>query len=155
MTQRTFGIGLYAPAGFVTDPAAIDRAVHRLSELGHRVVVDPTCSTRWQRFSAPDDEAPRVDPAHGRRSRTSSSPSPRAAATDGRGSSTGSISSRLPSPGSGGWATATSPRSSSPRSRTPGMTTFAGPMAAYDFGADDSVGVHARSLLGPARRHAV
>lgn len=56
MTQRTYGIGLYAPAGFVADPAAIDRAVHRLSEIGHRVVVDPTCSTRWQRFSAPDDE---------------------------------------------------------------------------------------------------
>ena len=56
MTERTYGIGLYAPAGFVTDPLAIERAVHRLSELGHRVVVDPTCSTRWQRFSATDDE---------------------------------------------------------------------------------------------------
>jgi muramoyltetrapeptide carboxypeptidase len=56
MTQRTFGIGLYAPAGFVIDSAAIDRAVHRLTEIGHRVVVDPTCSTRWQRFSATDDE---------------------------------------------------------------------------------------------------
>lgn len=56
MTLRTFGIGLYAPAGFVTDPTAIDRAVHRLSALGHRVVVDPTCRTRWQRFSAPDDQ---------------------------------------------------------------------------------------------------
>ena len=30
--------------------------MHRLSELGHRVVVDPTCHSRWQRFSAPDDE---------------------------------------------------------------------------------------------------
>ena len=56
MTQHTFGIGFYAPAGFVIDRAAIDRAVHRLTEIGHRVVVDPTCSTRWQRFSATDDE---------------------------------------------------------------------------------------------------
>jgi muramoyltetrapeptide carboxypeptidase len=53
---RRFGIGLYAPAGFATDPAAIDRAVALLSAAGHRVTVDPTCRTRWQRFSAPDDE---------------------------------------------------------------------------------------------------
>ena len=56
MTPSSYGIGLYAPAGFVTEPAAIDRAVARLSGLGHRVVVDPTCVTRWQRFSAADDE---------------------------------------------------------------------------------------------------
>ncbi len=56
MTQRAYGIGLYASAGFAPDPAAIERAVARLSSLGHRLVVDPTCSTRWQRFSAVDDE---------------------------------------------------------------------------------------------------
>jgi muramoyltetrapeptide carboxypeptidase len=56
MTHHSYGIGLYAPAGFVIDPASIDRAVARLSGLGHKVVVDPTCTTRWQRFSAPDDE---------------------------------------------------------------------------------------------------
>jgi muramoyltetrapeptide carboxypeptidase len=56
VSGRTYGIGFYAPAGFVIDPAGIERAVRRLSELGHRVVVDPTCSTRWQRFSATDDE---------------------------------------------------------------------------------------------------
>jgi muramoyltetrapeptide carboxypeptidase len=56
MTRRNFGIGFYAPAGFVTDPAAIERAAARLSSLGHRVIVDPTCFSRWQRFSAPDDE---------------------------------------------------------------------------------------------------
>jgi muramoyltetrapeptide carboxypeptidase len=56
MTRSGYGIGLYAPAGFVTEPAAVDRAVARLSQLGHRVVVDPTCTTRWQRFSAGDDE---------------------------------------------------------------------------------------------------
>jgi muramoyltetrapeptide carboxypeptidase len=56
MAQRTYGIGLYAPAGFATEPAAIARAISRLEAAGHRVVVDPTVSTRWERFSAPDDE---------------------------------------------------------------------------------------------------
>ena len=56
MARRSYGIGLYAPAGFATEPAAMARAVSRLEAAGHRVVVDPTVSTRWQRFSAPDDE---------------------------------------------------------------------------------------------------
>jgi muramoyltetrapeptide carboxypeptidase len=56
MPLRTFGIGLFAPAGFATDPPTIARAVSRLEAAGHRVVVDPTVSTRWQRFSASDDE---------------------------------------------------------------------------------------------------
>lgn len=56
MTKACYGIGFYAPAGFATEPAAIERAVGRLSALGHHVVVDPTCTTRWQRFSATDDE---------------------------------------------------------------------------------------------------
>ena len=50
------GIGIYAPAGLVTDPAALARAAARLAAAGHAVVVDPTCASRWQRFSAPDDE---------------------------------------------------------------------------------------------------
>jgi muramoyltetrapeptide carboxypeptidase len=56
MAQRAYGIGLYAPAGFATDPAAVERAIARLEAAGHRVVVDPTVAGRWQRFSAPDDE---------------------------------------------------------------------------------------------------
>lgn len=56
MIPRSYGIGLYAPAGFVTDPEAIARAVGRFEAAGHRVVVDPTVTTRWQRFSAPDAE---------------------------------------------------------------------------------------------------
>ena len=47
--------GIFAPAGFATDPAAVDRAVARLTGLGHRVVVDPTARAREQRFSAGDD----------------------------------------------------------------------------------------------------
>jgi len=56
MTTPRYGIGLYAPAGFVIDPAAIERAAALLGSLGHRVIVDPTCATRWQRYSAADDE---------------------------------------------------------------------------------------------------
>jgi muramoyltetrapeptide carboxypeptidase len=53
---RPHGIGLYAPSGFALDPRAIDRAVTRLTAMWERVVVDPTCRTRLQRFSASDDE---------------------------------------------------------------------------------------------------
>ena len=53
---RTFGIGLYAPSGFAVEPAALERAIERLTALGHSVIVDPTCRGRWQRFAAPDDE---------------------------------------------------------------------------------------------------
>jgi muramoyltetrapeptide carboxypeptidase len=56
MKAPTYGIGLYAPAGFVVELEAISRAVERLEALGHRVIVDPTASTRWQRFSASDDK---------------------------------------------------------------------------------------------------
>ena len=56
MKSPTYGIGLYAPAGFVVEPEAISRATERLEALGHRVIVDPTASNRWQRFSASDDE---------------------------------------------------------------------------------------------------
>jgi muramoyltetrapeptide carboxypeptidase len=56
MPERSYGIGIYAPAGFTTDAAAIARAVARMEAAGHRVVVDPSASMLWQRFSAPDDE---------------------------------------------------------------------------------------------------
>ena len=56
MKGPTYGIGLYAPAGFVVEPEAIGRATARLEALGHRVIIDPTASGRWQRFSATDDE---------------------------------------------------------------------------------------------------
>ena len=49
-------VTIVAPAGFATDPAAVARAEALLASLGHRVRVDPTARTRWQRFSARDDE---------------------------------------------------------------------------------------------------
>lgn len=54
--KRPRGVGLYAPAGFGLDPAAVDRARTRLVAMWEDVVVDPTCTTRWQRFAASDDE---------------------------------------------------------------------------------------------------
>jgi muramoyltetrapeptide carboxypeptidase len=56
ITSRTYGVGLYAPAGFAVAPEAVARAVARLENAGHRVVLDPTATARWQRFSATDDE---------------------------------------------------------------------------------------------------
>jgi muramoyltetrapeptide carboxypeptidase len=56
VTSRSWGIGIYAPAGFAVDAAAIERAVGTLTALGHRVIVDPGCSRRWQRFAGTDEE---------------------------------------------------------------------------------------------------
>jgi muramoyltetrapeptide carboxypeptidase len=56
MADRALRFTIVAPAGFATDPRAVDRAVARLEGLGHRVQCDPTARSRWQRFSASDDE---------------------------------------------------------------------------------------------------
>jgi len=132
--SRLFGIGLYAPAGFAIEPEAVERAVARLSALGHRVVVDPTCGTRWQRFAATDDERlaavmrmsahPDVELAIALRggygwSRLLDRLDYRAIARNGKrwlGHSDFTAFQLA------AWEHA-------------GMTTFAGPMAAYDFGA--------------------
>ena len=55
MADRSLRITIVAPAGFVTNPHALARAEARLTTLGHSVVVDPTSRSRWQRFSATDD----------------------------------------------------------------------------------------------------
>jgi muramoyltetrapeptide carboxypeptidase len=56
MPPRRWTIGLYAAAGFAVEPEAVDRGIARLEADGHRVIVDPTCRSRWLRFAAPDDE---------------------------------------------------------------------------------------------------
>ena len=128
------GIGLYAPAGFVTSPAALERAVARLSALGHRVVVDATCTTRWERFSATDDAR---------------------LAAIGRMADDPRVELAIAARGGYGWSrlldridfaaiAATGKRWLGHSDFTAfqlaalahaGMTTFAGPMAASDFGA--------------------
>ena len=129
-----YGIGIYAPAGFVTNPAALERAVARLSALGHRVVVDATCTTRWERFSATDDarlaaicrmaDDPRVDLA--------------IAARGGYGWSR--LLDRIDFAALAGTGKRWLGHSDFTAFQLAalahaGMTTFAGPMAAYDFGA--------------------
>ena len=54
--MRALSIGIFAPAGYVPDPTALERAVALLEQMGHVVVVDPTCSARAQRFAGSDDE---------------------------------------------------------------------------------------------------
>ena len=122
MDRTRYGIGLYAPAGFVIERGgARPRRARGSTALGHRVVVDPTCATRWQRFSATDDERLAAIDADGRAI-------PRVelaiAARGGYGWSRLLDRHRLRgdrrAPASAGSATAISPRSSSPRWRTPG-----------------------------------
>ena len=50
----TFGI--VAPSGFVSDPAALERASRWLADRGHGVVVDEAVLLREQRFAGSDDE---------------------------------------------------------------------------------------------------
>src|SRR5690242_2166191 len=55
MNDPSLAFTIVAPAGFATNPAAVDRAEALLARLGHRVRSDETARSRWQRFSAPDD----------------------------------------------------------------------------------------------------
>jgi muramoyltetrapeptide carboxypeptidase len=54
--KGTFDFGFYAPSGVVVDEAAVDRATRRLLAAGHRVVEDETSRARHQRFAGEDDE---------------------------------------------------------------------------------------------------
>jgi len=148
-----WGIGLYAPAGFATEPAAVGRAIARLEAAGHRVTVDPTCGTRWQRFSATDDE--------------------RLAAVM-RMAEDPAVELAIAVRGGYGWSRLLDRLdfAALARSRTrwlghsdftafqlaalahAGMATFAGPMAAYDFGAGTPSAFtldHCWRLLGAER----
>jgi muramoyltetrapeptide carboxypeptidase len=135
MGRRTYGIGLYAPAGFATEASAVARAVARLEAAGHQVLVDPTVTGRWQRFSAPDDERlaavmrmaedPRVELAvavrggYGWSRLLDRLDFARVAAANKRWLGHSDFTAFQ-------LAALT----------TAGMVTFAGPLAAYDFGAE-------------------
>jgi muramoyltetrapeptide carboxypeptidase len=56
MPDRGLRFTILAPAGFATDPLAVDRAIQRLEGLGHHARCDPAARGRWQRFAAPDAE---------------------------------------------------------------------------------------------------
>jgi len=56
MAEQPLQFTIVAPSGFATDPPAVDRAIERIEQLGHRARCDATARSRWQRFAAPDDE---------------------------------------------------------------------------------------------------
>lgn len=153
MTVGPFGIGFYAPAGFATEPAAVERAAARLRAQGHRVVVDPTCNARWQRFSAPDDE--RLAAVV----RMAAHPDVELAVTVRGGYGWSRLLDRIDF----GALAAARKRWMGHSDFTAfqlaalahaGMTTYAGPMAAYDFGAETPSAFtldHCWRLLGSDR----
>ena len=153
MNARTYGIGLYAPAGYPTEPAAVDRAAARLAALGHRVIVDTTCTLRWQRFAGPDDE--RLAAVM----RMATDPGVELAITVRGGYGWSRLLDRLDFAG----IAAAKKRWMGHSDFTAfqlaalahaGMTTFAGPMAAYDFGAETPSAFtldHCWELLGSDR----
>ena len=134
--MRAHRIGLYAPAGYVVDPASIERAAARLEAMGHRVAVDPSCTARFQRFAGTDDDrraavgrmaaAPDVDLVMAARggygwSRLLDALDFRALAAAGKR-----------------WVGHSDFTAFQLAALThAGMKTFAGPMAAYDFGGDE------------------
>jgi muramoyltetrapeptide carboxypeptidase len=156
MTPRAWNIGIYAPAGCATDPEALDRAVANLESAGHRVRVDPGCTARWQRFAGTDDE--------------------RLAAL-WRMAGDPEVELAIALRGGYGWSRLLDRIDFAALARsgkrwmghsdftafqlaalaTAGMVTFAGPMAAYDFGAVEPSAFtqqHCWALLA-SERHAV
>jgi len=135
MERRTYGIGLYAPAGFATEPAAVKRAVERLERAGHRVIVDPTVTGRWQRFSATDAE--RLAAVM----RMASDPRIELAVAVRGGYGWSRLLDRIDFPALAaagkrwlGHSDFTAFQLAALSAA--GMVTFAGPLAAYDFGAE-------------------
>jgi muramoyltetrapeptide carboxypeptidase len=149
----SYGIGLFAPAGFAPEPEAIDRAVARLSTLGHRVVVDPTCTMRWQRFAGTDDE--RLSAV----ARMATDPRVELAITVRGGYGWSRLLDRLDFASLAaarkrwmGYSDFTAFQLAALTHA--GMTTFAGPMAAFDFGAETPSAFtldHCWDLLGNDR----
>ena len=135
MTRASYGIGLYSPAGFTAEPAAIARAVSRLEAAGHRVIVDPTVASRWQRFSAPDNE--RLEAIK----RMADDPSVDIAIAVRGGYGWSRLLDRIDFAAvaaAGKWWMGHSDFTAFqlPALAHANMVTFAGPMAAYDFGAE-------------------
>lgn len=151
--MNSYGIGLFAPAGFAPEAAAIDRAAACLRAQGHRVVIDPTSTMRWQRFAGTDDE--RLAAV----TRMAADPAVELAITVRGGYGWSRLIDRLD------FATLAAARKrwmghsdftafQLAALAHAGMTTFAGPMAAFDFGAETPSAFtldHCWKLLGNDR----
>jgi muramoyltetrapeptide carboxypeptidase len=133
---RPLDVGFFAPAGVIVDEAAVDRAAQRLLALGHRVVEDAASRERDQRFAG--DDAARLAAIERMAARDDVDVA--VAIRGGYG-----LTRLLPHLDFA--ALARRPRRWMGHSdftvfqlaalATAGMVTYAGPMAAYDFGADE------------------
>jgi muramoyltetrapeptide carboxypeptidase len=54
--MRSLDFGLYSPSGVIVDEAAVDRATRLLLQRGHRVVEDEASRARHQRFAGDDEQ---------------------------------------------------------------------------------------------------
>jgi muramoyltetrapeptide carboxypeptidase len=135
MGSKRHDIGLYAPAGFATEPAAVERAIELLAADGHRVVVDASAGGRWQRFAGTDDE--RLAAVW----RMADDPRVELAITVRGGYGWSRLLARLDFKALAAARKRWMGHSDFTAFQLAalahaGMATFAGPMAAYDFGAE-------------------
>lgn len=154
--MRTFDVGFYAPSGVVVDEAAVDRAARRLLAAGHRVVEDEASRVRHQRFAGDDD----VRLAAIARMAARDDIDVAMAIRGGYGYSR--LLDRLDfgalAKGGKRWLGHSDFTAFQLAALArAGMVTYAGPMAAYDFGAEtpsDFTLEHCFAMLG-SREHAL
>jgi muramoyltetrapeptide carboxypeptidase len=132
---RSLRVAIFAPAGYVPDPEAIARARTRLEGMGHRVVVDASCTTRLQRFSGSDEERLAVV------TRMALDPTIDLALAARGGYGWSRLLARLDYRAIAGarkrWVGHSDFTAFQMAALAhAGMVTYAGPMAAYDFGAE-------------------
>jgi muramoyltetrapeptide carboxypeptidase len=134
--KRTIDFGFFAPSGAVIDAEALDRATRCLLSRGHRVVEDEGARARDRRFAGTDD----ARLAATRRMAARDDVDVAVAIRGGYGLSR--LLPRLDFPALARW-----PRRWMGHSdfgvfqlaalASAGLVTYAGPMAAYDFGAEE------------------
>jgi muramoyltetrapeptide carboxypeptidase len=137
LVKRAIDFGFFAPSGVVVDEAAVDRAARRLLALGHRVVEDEGSRARHQRFAGDDD----ARLAAIRRMAARDDVDVAVAIRGGYGLTR--LLPRLDFDSLARW-----PRRWMGHSdfgvfqlaalASAGLVTYAGPMAAYDFGAEEA-----------------
>ena len=150
---RAWRIGVFAPSGQVLDPAVLDRAVQRLEDAGHSVHVDRTARSAWQRFSASDDE--RIAAFE----RMAAAPGVELAIAARGGYGISRLLDRIDfvslARARKRWMGHSDFTAFSLAALArAGMTSFAGPMASYDFGAPDEsayTASHCWALLASER----
>jgi muramoyltetrapeptide carboxypeptidase len=147
MSGDTWTFGIFAPAGAAHDPAAVERAAARLESLGHRVKIDPSVTERWQRFAGPDEA--RIAAIE----RVAADPEIEIAVALRGGYGMTRIIDRLDfvalkAAGKRWLGHSDFTAFHLAALARAGMVTFAGPMAAYDFGAEQPSAFTFEQLFG-------